>query len=60
MDWRKMRNMVIVFLLVIPTVFLFLGVGEWCTPSANAADVKTMRVQAAAPNTSLSYVGRTP
>jgi TRAP-type mannitol/chloroaromatic compound transport system substrate-binding protein len=38
-----------------PTVFLFLGVGEWCTPSANAADVKTMRVQAAAPNTSLSY-----
>jgi hypothetical protein len=39
MDWRKMRDMVIVLLLVIPTVFLFLGVGEWCTPSANAADV---------------------
>jgi TRAP-type mannitol/chloroaromatic compound transport system substrate-binding protein len=55
MDWRKMRDMVTVLLLVIPAVFLFLGVGTWCTPSANAADVIKMRVQAAAPNVSLSY-----
>jgi len=52
MDWRKVRNMAIVLLLVIPTVYLLLG--GWHTPSATAAVTK-MRVQTAAPNVSLSF-----
>jgi len=52
MDWRKMRDRVIVLLLVIPAVCFLLG--AWSTPSAMAAAIK-MRVQTAAPNVSLSF-----
>jgi len=52
MDWQKMRDRVIVLLLVIPAVCFLLG--AWPTPSAMAAAIK-MRVQTAAPNVSLSF-----
>lgn len=52
MDWQKMRDRVIVFLLVMPAICFLLG--AWSTPSASAAAIK-MRVQTAAPNVSLSF-----
>lgn len=52
MDWQKMRDRVIVLLLVIPAVCFLLG--AWSAPSAMAAAIK-MRVQTAAPNVSLSF-----
>jgi TRAP-type mannitol/chloroaromatic compound transport system substrate-binding protein len=53
MNWRKMRDRAIVLFLVVPAVCLLLG--AWSTPSATAADAIKMRVQTAAPNTSLAF-----